>query len=108
MNVEKTKVMRISRQSLLIQITINKKQLVHVEYFKYFEVVIKSDARGIREIKFRIFMAKTAFNKNTALLTSISDLNLRKKGYIWIIALYGAETWTLQKVDHKYLGRCEM
>jgi hypothetical protein len=34
------------------------------------------------------------------------DLNLRKKlvkCYIWSIALYGAETWTLRKVDQKYL-----
>jgi hypothetical protein len=25
------------------------------------------------------------------------------KFYIWSIALYGAGTWTLRKVDHKYL-----
>ena len=25
------------------------------------------------------------------------------KCYIWSIALYGAETWTLRKVDQKYL-----
>jgi hypothetical protein len=34
------------------------------------------------------------------------DLNLRKKPvkcYIWSIALCGAETWTLRKVDQKYL-----
>jgi hypothetical protein len=34
------------------------------------------------------------------------DLNLRKKlanCYIWSIALNGAETWTLRKVDQKYL-----
>jgi hypothetical protein len=24
------------------------------------------------------------------------------------VALYGVETWTLRKVDKKYLGRCEM
>jgi hypothetical protein len=30
------------------------------------------------------------------------------KCYIWIIALYGAETWTLRKVDYKYLERSEM
>ena len=32
------------------------------------------------------------------------DLNLRKKlvkCYIWSIALYGAETWTLRAVDKK-------
>jgi hypothetical protein len=39
------------------------------------------------------------------------DLNLRKKlvkCYIWSIALYGAETWTLRKVDQKYLETFEM
>jgi hypothetical protein len=30
------------------------------------------------------------------------------KCYIWSIAFYGAETWTLRKVDHKYLGNFEM
>jgi hypothetical protein len=56
-------------------------------------------------------MAKAAFNKNTALFTSKLGLNMRKilfKCYIWVIALYGAEAWTLQKVDHKYLGSCEI
>jgi hypothetical protein len=28
--------------------------------------------------------------------------------YIWSIALYGAETWTLRKVDQKYLESFEM
>jgi hypothetical protein len=45
-------------------------------------------------------MAKTTFNNNTALFTSKLGLNLRKrlfKCYISNIALYGAETWTLQK-----------
>jgi hypothetical protein len=34
------------------------------------------------------------------------DLILRKKRlkcYIWRLALYGAETWALRKVDQKYL-----
>jgi hypothetical protein len=46
-------------------------------------------------------MAKAAFNKRT-LFTSKLDLNLSwklVKCYIWSIALYGAETWTLRKVD---------
>jgi hypothetical protein len=56
-------------------------------------------------------MAKAAFNKKKTLFTSKLDLNLRKKlikCYIWSIALYGAETWTLWKVDQKYLGSFEM
>jgi hypothetical protein len=57
------------------------------------------------EIKFRITIAKTAVNKNRTLFTSKMDWELRKKlvkCYIWNIALYGAETWTLQAVDQKH------
>jgi hypothetical protein len=39
------------------------------------------------------------------------DLELRKKlvkCYIWSIALYGAETWTLRTVDQKHLKSFEM
>jgi len=38
--------------------------------------------------------------------TSTLDLELRKKlvkCYVWSIALYGAETWTLRAVDQKHL-----
>jgi hypothetical protein len=45
------------------------------------------------------------------LFTSTLDLELRKKlvkCYIWSIALYGAETWTLRAVDQKHLERFEM
>jgi hypothetical protein len=51
-------------------------------------------------------MAKAAFNKKRALFTSTMDLELRKKlvkCYVWSIALYGAETWTLRAVDRKQL-----
>ena len=56
-------------------------------------------------------MAKTAFNNKKTLFTSTLDLNLRKKlgkRYIWSIALYGAETWTLRVVDKKHLESFEM
>jgi hypothetical protein len=42
-------------------------------------------------------------------VTSKLDLNLRKKLVnIWSIALYGAEMWTLGKVDQKYMESFEM
>ena len=47
-------------------------------------------------------MAKATFNKKKTLFTSKLDLNLRKKlvkCYIWSMALYGAETWTLRAAD---------
>jgi hypothetical protein len=56
-------------------------------------------------------MAKAAFNKKRTLLTSILDLKLRKKlvkCYVWSIALYGAETWTLRAMDQKQLECFEM
>ena len=63
------------------------------------------------EIKFRIAMAKAAFNKKKTLFTSKLNLNLRKKlvkCYIWSMDLYGAETWTLRTADKKYLESFEM
>jgi len=45
------------------------------------------------------------------LFTGKVDINLRKKlvkCYIWSIALYGAETWTLSRVDLKYLASSEL
>jgi hypothetical protein len=68
--------------------------------------MVTNDARCTREIKARIAMPKAAFNKKKTLFTRILDSELRKKlvkCYIWSIALYGAETWTLQKLDQKYL-----
>jgi len=56
-------------------------------------------------------MAKAAFNKKRTVFTSTLDLELKKKllkRYVWSIALYGAETWTLRAVDQKHLESFEM
>jgi hypothetical protein len=111
MNVEKTKVIRISKQLSQMKIMTDQKQLENVEYFNYLGSMITNDARCTRELKSRIAMAKAAFNKKKTLFTSKLDLYLRKKQvkcYIWSIALYGAETWTPRKIDQKYLESFEM
>jgi hypothetical protein len=90
---------------------IDQKQLENVECFKYLGRMLTNDGRCTREIKSRIATAKAAFNKKKTLFTSTLDLNLRKKllkCYIWGIALYGAETWTLRVVDRKHLESFEM
>ena len=59
----------------------------------------------------RIAMAKKAFNRKISLLTSKLNIELRKKlvgCYVWSMALYGSETWTLRKLDPKYLRSFEM
>ena len=72
---------------------------------------LTNDGRCTCEIKSRIAVAKAAFNKKKTLFTSILDLNLRKKlvkCYIWSMALYGAETWSLRVAYKKYLESFEM
>jgi hypothetical protein len=52
-----------------------------------------------------------SLNRPNNLFTSKLGLNLRQrvaKCYFWSISFYGAETWTLQKVDQKYLEIFEM
>jgi hypothetical protein len=56
-------------------------------------------------------MAKAAFSTKRALFTSTLDLELRKKlvkCYVWSIAIYGAETWTLRAVDQKHVESFEI
>ena len=56
-------------------------------------------------------MAKAASNKMKFLFTSKLDLNLAKKlvkFYMWSIALCGAETRILHKIDQKYIENFEI
>jgi hypothetical protein len=112
MNVEKTKVMKISRQPSLMNIMVDQKELENLEYINYLGRMITNYTRRTREIKSKTAMAKAALNKKKSLFTSKLDLNLRKKlvkCHIWRTALYGAETWPLWKVDQKkYLGSFKM
>ena len=69
------------------------------KYVRIYPAVLTNDGRCTCEIKSRIDMAKAAFNKKKNLFTSTLDLNLRRKlikCFIWSMALYGAETWTLR------------
>jgi hypothetical protein len=70
MNVEETKVIRISRQPSTTKIAIDRKQLENVEYFNYLGSMITNDAKCTREIKSRIARAKAAFKKKKTLFTS--------------------------------------
>ena len=112
MNVEKTEVMRSSKQLSPVQIIIDQKQPENVEYFKYLCSMITNDARYIHEIKSRIAMTKAPFKKKKkTIFTSKLGLNLKKKlvtCYTWSTALCRAETWTLWKVEQKYLESFEM
>jgi len=89
--VEKTKVMRISRQPSPVTIMIDQKQLENVECFKYLGSLLTNDGRCTREIKSKIAMAKAALSKKKTPFTSKLDLNLRKK----LIKCYNTMHFTL-------------
>jgi hypothetical protein len=98
--------MRISRKPFPVQIIIDKKRVENVEYLKNLGSMTASDARYALKIRSKFAMSKAALNKKHALFISELDLNMRKKlvkCYTWSTALSGVETWTLQKVDEKYL-----
>ena len=77
MNAERTKIRRISREPSPLQIMIDNRQLENVKYFNYLGSMIINDARCTREIKSRIAMAKTAFNRKKTLFTQ--QIGLKSK-----------------------------
>jgi hypothetical protein len=71
--------------------------------------LVTNDATCTREIKFRIAMAKAAFNRKKTLFTNELDLNVRNKPvkcYMWSIVLLSAGT--LRKLDQKCLESFDM
>jgi hypothetical protein len=98
--VEKRKVQREPP----VHVMPDPKDLENVEYFNSWGGMITNDARRTGENKSRIATEKAEFNYKKTLFTNKLNLYLRKeliKCCIWSIALYGAETWTLRKVDQK-------
>ena len=80
---------------------------MEVDEFKYLGSVVTSDVTVKKDIRSRIAMGKKAFMDKRKLFASSLNLVLRKriiKCFVWSVALYAAETWTLTKADKKRLG----
>ena len=63
-----------------------------------------------QEVKQRIAMAKEAFNRKRSIFCRPLEKELRKrrvKCFVWSVALYGAETWTLRWNEQKRLEAFE-
>jgi hypothetical protein len=67
--------MRISGQPSPIEIFIEQKELVNVQYFNYLSFNRTNNARLTSEIKSRLATAKTAFTKKNISFPSKLDLN---------------------------------
>ena len=110
-NVDKTKVMKVSRNGGEINISIDGQKVEQVSKFKYLGAWITEDGRSEVEIRTRIGMAKDAFNKRKELLTRGMSKEVKKKivkTVIWSVALYSAETWSLRKEDIRRIEALEM
>ena len=112
-NVNKTKVMRVSKHpdGRKLNIVVNRTVLEQVTSFKYLGSTITEDGRCESEIDIRIAIAKAAFTKRRELLSRAINIYLKKKiikTMAWSILLYGCETWTLKKEEIKQMEACEM
>jgi len=105
-NKAKTKILVCSRnEAARPNIKLDGEALKVVDEYKYLGSTITNDGRCVKEIKSRLQQARCAFQKKKNLLTSRNiDLKIRKnllKTYVWSVALYGSETWTIRKAEEK-------
>ena len=111
MNRKKTKILVCSRNQADHRRTpviyIENERIQNVQEYKYLGSLITKDGTSKGEIRNRIMQAKSAFNRKKNLFTTKNiDLNIRKrllKTYVWSVALYGSETWTIGRPEEKKL-----
>ena len=87
--------------------------LIHLNVFHYpvswIKNSIKSETISTNTLCFMTLNKieiKCRLNRKMALLTSKLNIEPRKKFvrcYVWKMALYGTETWTIRKLEQKYL-----
>ena len=83
-----------------MKITVNGQNLERVKQFCYLGSLVTEDCRSCHDIRRRIALGKEAFNEKSDLMRGSLSLHLKKrmmKAFVWSVALYGSETWTLQK-----------
>ena len=111
-NTSKTKVMRTARrQGPPMNMIIGNETVEEVGHFKYLGSIITQDGNCCKEIKSRIAQGKVAFERERRTLTGKLRMELKKrfvKGFVWSVALYGSETWTIKAKDKKHLEAFEM
>ena len=99
------------RQGPPINMQIGHETVEEVSHFKYLGSIITQEGDCCKEIKSRIAQGKVAFERKRQTLTGKLKMELKKrfvKCFIWSVALYGSETWTIKATDKKHLEAFEM
>lgn len=111
-NLKKTKVMHISKSiGDKLDIQIRGTQLEQVHRFRYLGSIIQSDGRTNEEIKARLAMGRLAFGRKKELLSNGLHPQIKNriiKSFVWSIAMYACETWTLKEDDKRRIEAFEM
>src|SRR6266568_4292473 len=69
-NIQKTTTMLMCRDGGgVVNITVDGQRVEHVQSFKYIGSIISEDGRSLTDVKYRIALAKEAFNRSKVLLT---------------------------------------
>ena len=105
-NKKKTKVMKCPKiiNRIKMNVRLQGTKLEEVEEFCYLGSIIKKDNRSKGDVKSRLAQAKNAFAEKIQLLISSIHIGIRKQflnAYVWSIALYGCETWTIGEKERK-------
>lgn len=114
LNVNKTKIMVITKEEAQSQInvTLDGDKIKNVRSFPYLGSRITQEGKASQEISSRIHLARLAFNKKSKILESNNiDLEIRKrllKTLVWSVLLYGSETWCIYEHDKNKLEAFEM
>ncbi|KAI5720095.1 hypothetical protein M8J77_001812 [Diaphorina citri] len=111
-NIKKTEILMCTNEPEEVNITLRNNPLKQTKSFKYLGSCITEDGKSLSDIKQRIGQAKAAFYKKISLFCSNNiDIELRKrlvKSLVWSVALYGSETWTMNKAEKKRIEAFEM
>ena len=82
-----------------------------IDNFKYLWCNVSSNLNCCQDVKQRIAMAKEAFNRKRSIFCGLLEKEVWKrlvKYFVWSVALYVAETWTLQENEQKPLKAFKM
>ena len=111
-SASKTKIMVTTKESQQLQTRCRGEQLTQVEKFKYLGAIIEQKANCSYEINARLGAARSAFRslatvwKDRALNIAIKLKILRT--VVWLVVMYGCQSWTLRVADINRLQTFEM
>ena len=113
-NTKKTKCMVISKQKAgpECKLYLGEEQIEQVTEFNYLGSMLTSDGRCRKDIRRRIAISKSAFERMRPILGDRKlSVGLRVrliKTYVWSTLLYGCESWSLTAETKRNIAAAEM